>query len=666
MALQAQLPKPLVFQDEPVLEQGIPVEPNALFMVYPFGSTAKLPSQLSQNEFVPAASAYGTKFIHNRQMSKTSQVVWLQFRITNTQLSDTLRLWYAGGIHAYLSLYLRNQGSFLHQGDGGMCVKKANHPLGLYAFPLIVPPLTTNHYFVQVTDHLLLFDNVGGAIHTRQSYQHQLLTEANSAKWLFFVMAMILGCMLFMCLYSGYQFFLNRDKAFLYYALYAAIALCWILKFANPRFDLELTPASLPWLAHPWSLSFSHILGLVYALFLSTIISIPREQPRLWRLIRPLMFLLILLQAMAVVQLFTGVLFSSSTVFFIIDAAPSLLMGVLLIIALLRSRSKLKPFLLVGALSLYVVSLSPVHGIFQLVNITPQVASFVNYPPFFMALGLFFELFCFSLALAYRNKLVEAERNSLQSDYTNRVEKELSQRTKEIIEQSHLLEQQHAGQLKLAFEQKLAEMEMAALRAQMNPHFIFNCLNSIKLYTTDNNAEKASAYLTKFSRLIRLVLDNSRSEKVTLENELTALKLYLELEAMRFKDKLNFSIEVSPLLETNIIEIPPMLLQPYVENAIWHGLMHKKEGGNVQMDVKLLYEDCLQITITDDGIGRIKAAALKSKSATANKSFGMKVTNERIAIINQLYQTNTKVQVNDLVDAAGDPAGTEVILEILI
>jgi hypothetical protein len=479
-------------------------------------------------------------------------------------------------------------------------------------------------------------------------------------------MASIIGCLLLMSLYSFYQYYLNKDKAFLYYALYAALAFTWILKFANPRFELGLTPVFLPWLAHPWSFSFSHILSLAYALFLAKLLSIPKEQPGLWRVMRPLMGLLFLLQVLVAVQLFTGVLISSAALFFAIDALPSLCMGLLLIIATLRSKSKLKPYLLIGEISLYVISLSPFHGVFFLQNVSPQVNAFINYPPFFMALGLFIELFCFSLALAYRNKLVEVEKKELQQHYTQRLETELTQRTLEIKEQSRKLEEQHAGQLKLAFEQKLAEMEMTALRAQMNPHFIFNCLNSIKLYTTDNDTAKASAYLTKFSRLIRLVLENSRSERVPLKNELEALALYLEMEAMRFKDKLRFAVDVAPEIDTDMIEIPPMLLQPYVENAIWHGLMHKKEGGSVQVKVVQPQTDCLQITITDDGIGRSKARALKSKSATANKSFGMKMTGERIALLNQMYQTATKVQVHDLTDAEGHAAGTEVVLDILI
>jgi LytS/YehU family sensor histidine kinase len=205
---------------------------------------------------------------------------------------------------------------------------------------------------------------------------------------------------------------------------------------------------------------------------------------------------------------------------------------------------------------------------------------------------------------------------------------------------------------------------MTALRAQMNPHFIFNCLNSIKLYTLENDADKASDYLTKFSRLIRLVLENSRSELVTLQNELEALQLYIELEAMRFKHKVQFCIDVSPDIDQRFLSIPPLLLQPYVENAIWHGLMHKMEGGTVSVEVSQPEDSVLHIEITDDGVGRERAAELKSKSAGKHKSFEMQVTADRIRMINQLYNIQTKARIVDLVDSFGDACGTKVILEI--
>jgi Histidine kinase len=217
-----------------------------------------------------------------------------------------------------------------------------------------------------------------------------------------------------------------------------------------------------------------------------------------------------------------------------------------------------------------------------------------------------------------------------------------------------------------SFVLKLSQTEMAALRSQMNPHFIFNCLNSIQFFTAQNDAERASDYLTKFSRLIRLVLENSKSEKVTLANELETLRLYIEMEAMRFQQKVRYEIQIHDNIDTESVEIPPLLLQPFVENAIWHGLMHKEDGGTVTVSAQQPRPDYLRVQITDDGVGRQKAAEYKSKSATKNKSLGMKLTADRIELINQLYQTQTHITVEDLTDADGQPTGTQVVVEIPI
>jgi sensor histidine kinase YesM len=216
------------------------------------------------------------------------------------------------------------------------------------------------------------------------------------------------------------------------------------------------------------------------------------------------------------------------------------------------------------------------------------------------------------------------------------------------------------------FQQKIAEIEMNALRAQMNPHFIFNCLNSIKLYSMENNSDAATSFLSKFSRLIRLVLENSRSEKITLKNELETLRLYIEMEAMRFKNKVGYRINVEEDIDQQFVEIPPLLLQPFVENSIWHGLMHKDEGGEVIVNIKQENDELLHIEIIDNGIGRKQANEYKSKSAIKQKSFGMKVTAERIELINHLYNTDTKVTIEDLMDENGEALGTRVIIIIPI
>ncbi|MBK9490140.1 MAG: hypothetical protein IPO07_16230 [Haliscomenobacter sp.] len=132
---------------------------------------------------------------------------------------------------------------------------------------------------------------------------------------------------------------------------------------------------------------------------------------------------------------------------------------------------------------------------------------------------------------------------------------------------------------------------------------------------------------------------------------------------MRFKEKLTFDINIADEIDPEILTIPPLLLQPFIENAIWHGLMHKIEGGTIWLKISQPTEGVLHAEITDNGIGRAAAAQLKSKSATRQKSFGMKVTSERIAAINQIYNTSTKVEVIDLADADGRAIGTTVIVE---
>lgn len=216
-------------------------------------------------------------------------------------------------------------------------------------------------------------------------------------------------------------------------------------------------------------------------------------------------------------------------------------------------------------------------------------------------------------------------------------------------------------QLKSEFNDRLAKVEMTALRAQMNPHFVFNCLNSINRFILVNQPDEASAYLTKFSRLIRLILDNSRSENVALDKELDALRLYIEMEALRFNNRFTYTITVDADVALEHIEVPPMLLQPYVENAIWHGLMHLETTGKLTIHV-FNKGNNLGVVIEDNGIGRAKAAELKSKSATEQKSHGLKITAARIDIINQLYNTHNEVFITDLLNEQGKACGTRVEL----
>ena len=188
------------------------------------------------------------------------------------------------------------------------------------------------------------------------------------------------------------------------------------------------------------------------------------------------------------------------------------------------------------------------------------------------------------------------------------------------------------------FENKLNDLTLASLKAQMNPHFIFNCLNSIKLYVEKNETDAASSYITKFSKLIRTILDSARSETVMLAEEIELTRLYLEMESMRLKDRLCYELDIAKDIDTEFIEVPPLLIQPYIENAIWHGIMNKPEGGTIRLAIAASPDQkYLIINISDNGIGRQKSAELKSKSVLKHVSHGIKLNNDRIEIFNAKY-----------------------------
>lgn len=213
-------------------------------------------------------------------------------------------------------------------------------------------------------------------------------------------------------------------------------------------------------------------------------------------------------------------------------------------------------------------------------------------------------------------------------------------------------------------QQKMAEAEMQALRAQMNPHFIFNSLNSINRYIVKSDQATASLYLTRFAKLIRLILDNSNNKFITLSNELQALSLYMEMESIRFEKKFSYTIECDDNINTESIFVPPLIIQPYVENAIWHGLLHKETAGHLYVRISRKKSDLLQCVIEDDGIGREKARELKSKSASTKKSLGMKLTENRLGLLSRHYSSEALVEIEDITDENGESKGTKVILNI--
>ncbi len=210
-------------------------------------------------------------------------------------------------------------------------------------------------------------------------------------------------------------------------------------------------------------------------------------------------------------------------------------------------------------------------------------------------------------------------------------------------------------------QRKLANnlLALKSLRSQMNPHFIFNALNSVNSFIAQSDERAANRYLTDFSKLMRSVLNNSEEDFIPLEKEIELLQLYIKLEHSRFEDKFDYEINVADNVAVTSFQIPPMLLQPYVENAVWHGLRYKKTKGKLQIDIVQKDPETITIIISDNGIGRKKSKALKTQNQKKQQSKGMGNIKKRVKILNEMYADKVDVFINDL---ETDGSGTRVEL----
>jgi|GEM_PF-668839 len=213
----------------------------------------------------------------------------------------------------------------------------------------------------------------------------------------------------------------------------------------------------------------------------------------------------------------------------------------------------------------------------------------------------------------------------------------------------------HQKELKLQFDRKIKEAEMQALRSQMNPHFMFNTLNSINSFIVEHKTREASGYLTTFAKLMRNILENSKSSSIPLDKELQTLELYLNLEASRLDDAFEYRIVIAEGIAADVLKVPPLILQPFAENAIWHGLRNKEGKGTLEILIDRENENTLHIRIKDNGAGRSVTAAFQNKQFK-HKSYGVEITSSRL----KMLSNDSHIVIEDLFNEDHSPAGTMV------
>jgi LytS/YehU family sensor histidine kinase len=265
---------------------------------------------------------------------------------------------------------------------------------------------------------------------------------------------------------------------------------------------------------------------------------------------------------------------------------------------------------------------------------------------------------------AFKQKTIQAEQAAVLAAVE--ADKKLAQRTILIVALISVLVIafiifRHKNE-KLRLKQHTAELEMQTLLAQMNPHFIFNCLSAINHSILNKEPDKASEYLTRFSRLMRMVLVNASKKTISLEEELDMLRLYLTMEQLRFKDAFDYTINLHDDVQASMVQVPGFILQPFCENAIWHGLLHKEGKGQLMIDIHFEGKQLI-VSIKDDGVGLVEAARLKTKSI---ESMGLQLSATRLVLFNQGKKGEAQYTLQNRKDSNGLLAGAEAVIRINI
>lgn len=283
-------------------------------------------------------------------------------------------------------------------------------------------------------------------------------------------------------------------------------------------------------------------------------------------------------------------------------------------------------------------------------------------------IGIYIEQFVFAFGLAFKVKKINQallekslENQQIKERQNQLLEIKLKEKESEILAITTKSEEEHISRLKSKFENEINHLHLVSLQNQMNPHFIFNALNSIKVFLIENDKQQAIYYLNKFSKLIRFILESIQVESINLEEELSILNLYVNLENIRFEEKITLKVENADHINLKNIMLPPMILQPFIENAIWHGLMLKKGEKNIDLTFSLS-ENRVILKIRDYGIGRQKAKQQVERNRFRKKSLGLKINYDRLTYFNQKNNLNYSFTINDLKNEKGEPTGTEIVI----
>ncbi|MDQ0476629.1 sensor histidine kinase [Chryseobacterium sp. MDT2-18] len=462
----------------------------------------------------------------------------------------------------------------------------------------------------------------------------------------------VLGGLLLLSIYHLVLFFQNRDKSYLLYSFYTFFSFLAYIPVAEGGFLFDLSKYfNLDFRSKQF---FTIIFNCLYFLFFVQFLRVKKRSKKWHNIIVYPVFILITIATVTFLILKSGI---SDFYFDSFKGIFPYLIAFHTIISfyiLTKVKNKLKYYIIFGGIMLFICSILGERSVreFPFLNLTVRMGDFIYFA------GLVVENIAFSFALGHRQRMNYHEKVAYNRNLISEMKKNEELKDKiNLQHQKRLL----AENDRIKYQQEISALKLSILQNQMNPHFIFNALNSIKYYILEHDTENAVNYLTKFSQIIRTILVSSTVKEFTLDQELHTIKVYVDIENLRFTKKIDFNIVIDEQINSEKIKLPPMVLQTFIENAILHGvatLDHKKITINV-----LRKNQQLEIRISDNGVGRKEAAKNRSRRNNSSKSLGTKIADEMLK--NYFGPESYKIKYYDL-HKNDQPTGTMVVLEIPI
>jgi len=473
-----------------------------------------------------------------------------------------------------------------------------------------------------------------------------------------------LGVLFILTVYHFLLYFQHKDKLYLLYSGYTFFIILSQLQHLREGFLFEFLQPISEVVKYPEV--YTEMYYFIYAFFAFKLLNIKKELPLWYKRCFKWLYVIIIY---CVLKLMVFIIIGNWDIlkkgYLLFTIAMSIL-GIVMYIPFFKSKSKLKYYMIIGSMVLFITSVTSLLYYLSLIKQGQSIEAAYS----ILYIGFIVENIIFSLGLGHKQKLILEERNESQQqllkqyaeneELREKVQKKLELDVEALSKQAEIKKLETA---KIQYDKELAELKVSTLRNQMNPHFIFNSLNSIKRYIIDNDKKEAVFYLNKFSKLIRKILASTIETESSLQEELEILELYMSIENTRLDNTVDFSLSVDESLNLTLIKVPPLITQPFIENAIWHGLALKKGNRKLTVQVLKVNENQVQIDITDNGIGRVKSREIKEKKIHKRTSVGIKLTEERLQHFAKNCKSKSNIIFTDLY-TQNKPTGTRVSILI--